>query len=199
MKHLVFVAATVVLAVVSLAIASRYFLPDAHQTILHSQGPTVERLEQLSHLVTMRVYIADVLTAEGDGHRGAWLIRGDALLGVNLGRAKIQEKDEAAKRATLCLPQPEVLQCRVDHERTRTWEVRRTSWVPWSGDQDKLRDQVMLEAQKLVANAAGSNENLSQAKAAAEAVLRGFYLEVGWQVSVIWEKQEAKQITSTGP
>ena len=72
MKHLVFVAATAVLAVVSLAVAFRYFLPDANQTILRSQGPTVERLEQLSHLVTMRVYIADVLTAEGDGHRGAW-------------------------------------------------------------------------------------------------------------------------------
>ena len=78
----------------------------------------------------------------------------------------------------------------MDHERTRTWEVRRTTWVPWSGDQDRLRDSVMLEAQKLVAHAAGSSENLHQAKAAAEAAIRGFYQEVGWQVQVTWEKQE---------
>jgi hypothetical protein len=38
--------------------------------IVHSQGPTVERLERLSHLVTTRVYVADVLTGEGEGCRG---------------------------------------------------------------------------------------------------------------------------------
>ena len=85
----------------------------------------------------------------GDGCRGAWLIRGDALLAVNLSQAAIAEKDESAKRATIRLPQPEILQARVDHERTRTWEVRSMVWLPWNAHHDRLRDEVMLQAQRL--------------------------------------------------
>ena len=199
MKHLVLILVTAIAVAAAVAVAFRHLPPEPKPTLFYSQGPTIERLEQLKHLVTMRVYIADVLTGEGDGHRGAWLIRGDALLGVDLGRAKILDKNEESKQATLSLPPPEVLQCRVDHERTRTWEVRRTTWVPWSGDQDKLRDNVMLEAQKLVDHAANSSENLSQARANAEAVLRGFYQEVGWHVHVTWEKQDAEPNGSSSP
>jgi hypothetical protein len=199
MKYLVLILATAIAVGAAVSVALHYLPSEPRPTLFHSQGPTVERLEQLKHLVTMRVYIADVLTAEGDGHRGAWLVRGDALLGVDLGRARILDRNEEAKQATLSLPQPEVLQCRVDHERTRTWEVRRTTWVPWSGDQDKLRDQVMWEAQKLVARAAASSENLCQAKANAEVVLRGFYQEVGWQVNVTWETQETKAAAPANP
>jgi len=199
MKYLVLVLASVIAVAAVVAIAFRQRPSEPKPAVFHSQGPTIERLEQLKHLVTMRVYIADVLTGEGEGHRGAWLIRGDALLGVDLGRAKILDKNEEVKQATLSLPQPEVLQCRVDHERTRTWEVRRTTWVPWSGDEDKLRDQVMWEAQKLVARAANSSENLSQAKANAEAILRGFYQEVGWQVHVSWDAQATKPAASASP
>ena len=156
--------------------------------VVHSQGPTVERLERLSHLITTRVHVADVLVGEGEGCRGAWLIKGDALVGVNLGRARITEKDEATKQALIVLPSPEVLQPRVDHQRSRTWEVRRLAWLPWNADEDRLRDEVMLQAQQLVAHAAGSNENLQQAKTAAATIVKSFYEEVGWQVRVSWER-----------
>jgi hypothetical protein len=64
--------------------------------------------------------------------------------------------------------------------------------VPWSGDQDALRDSVMLHAQHLVADASGSEENHSRAKATAEAVIRGFYEEVGWNVRVVWEPETSE-------
>lgn len=156
--------------------------------VVCSQGPTVERLERLSHLVTARVYVADVLVGEGEGCRGAWLIKGDALVGVNLGHARIAEKDEATRQALIVLPAPEVLQPRVDHQRSRTWEVRRMTWLPWNADEDRLRDEVMLQAQQLVAHAAGSNENLQQARTAAATIVKAFYEEVGWQVRVSWEE-----------
>jgi hypothetical protein len=122
-------------------------LAGPRQTQIHSQGPTVERLERLSQFVTMRVYVADVLTPESQGYRGAWLIRGDALIGVDLSRALVTKKDKQTRQAVVLLPPPRVLLSRVDHDRTKTWEVRRTAWVPWSGDQDALRDSVMLHAQ----------------------------------------------------
>ena len=75
-------------------------------------------------------------------------------------------KDEVTKRATIQLLMPELLTSRVDHSRTQTWQVRKTAWMPWSGDGDKLRDQVMKEAQKLVAQAAASQEYVGQSRAA---------------------------------
>ena len=151
-----------------------------------SQGPTVERLEKLSKLVVTRVCVSDVLTGAGHGCKGAWLIRGDALLAVNLSQAVITEKDASAKRAMIQLPQPEVMQERVDHSRSRTWEVKTTTWIPWIAEPDALRDTVMQEAQRLVSQAAGSPENLQQAKAAAEAVIANFFSEMGWSVTVTW-------------
>jgi hypothetical protein len=156
-----------------------------------SQGPTIQRLERLSHLVTTRAAIADVLVGEGEGCRGAWLIRGDALIGVDLSRAEILDKDDEAQRATIRLPPPEVMQARVDHERTKTWQVSRMAWLPWNADQDRLRDAVMLQAQQLVAQAASSAESTQQAKAAAAAIITGFFAEVNWQVEVTWSAEAA--------
>lgn len=156
-----------------------------------SQGPTVERLERLAHLVATRVYIADVLVGEGEGCRGAWLIKGDALLGVDLRHAQIVDRDGAAKQATIRLPLPTVFQSRVDHNKTRTWEVRRTTWVPWNADADKLRDQVMREAQQLVDSTAGSSEYVGQAQQSAETCLRAFFEELDWQVKIVWDKPVA--------
>jgi hypothetical protein len=159
-----------------------------------SQGPTIERLERLSHLVTTRVYVVDVLIGEGEGFRGAWLIRGDALIAVPLNKAAITEKDESAKRATIRLPQPEILTARVDHESTRSWEVRTTTWIPWHADQDRLRDEVMLQAQRMVSQTAGSKENLDQAKRAAEIIIATLYEHVGWQLKVVWQETPNAQV-----
>ena len=157
--------------------------PPAPITI-QSQGPTIQRLERLCHLATTGVAVADVLVGEGEGCRGSWLIRGDALIGVDLSRAQILDKDDEARRATVRLPPPEVMQARVDHQRTRTWQVSRMVWLPWNADQERLRDAVMLQAQQLVAGAAGAAESIQQAKTAAEAIITAFYGEVGWQVKV---------------
>jgi hypothetical protein len=173
-----------VLMATVLSLAFWKFIPSPQQTMtVTSQGPTIERLERLSSLVTTRVYVADVLVGEGAGCRGSWLIRGDALLGVDLTQAEVGERNVAAKTARILLPPPAVLHARVDHERTRVWEVKTTTWIPWKADQDRLRDEVMREAQRLVGHAAGSAENIAQAKAAAETILTRFYAEVGWAVT----------------
>jgi hypothetical protein len=176
----------------SAAASAIFLLPRFHPpsaptpVVVHSQGPAIEKLVKLSQLVTTRVQVADILVAEGQGCRGSWLIKGDALIAVNLDRAKITDKSEDTKQATVILPQPDVLQPRVDHRRTRTWSVERLAWLPWNADQDALRDAVMAEAQRLVAHTASSAENLSKAKLTAETVLKGLYSEVGWNVAVKW-------------
>ncbi len=163
---------------------------------MHSQGPTIEKLERLSQLVTTRVQIADVLTGEGSGCKGAWLIKGDALIAVDLSKAAIIEKDEAVKRATIRLPLPQVLQARLDHSRTKTWQVQTTTFIPWASHQDSLRDSVMREAQELVAHSADSVENIQQAKASAEAALKLLFAETGWTLTVIWAHEPAGQVVT---
>ena len=167
--------------------------PQPQPVVVRSQGPTIERLEQLSHLVATRVLVADVLVGEGNGCKGAWLVRGDALIAVDLSKASVVEKNETAKRAAIRLPLPEVLQARVDHERTQIWELKSTTWIPWAADKDSLRDTVMAHAQRLVAHAAGSPENIQAAKIAAETVLRALYSEVGWQLTVTWHSVDSSK------
>jgi hypothetical protein len=106
-------------------------------------------------------------------------------------------KNDSEKRAALRLPLPEVLQARVDHSRTKTWEVRTTTWVPWTSNQDALRDAVYEHAQRLVAHAAGSAENIQQAKASAETAIRSFYAEVGWTVTVRWAEPPGENKRAT--
>ena len=160
---------------------------------VQSQGPTVERLQRLSRLVTLQVMVADVLVGEGEGSKGSWLIKGDALLGTDLSKVQIVDRDDAAKQATLLLPLPVVLHSRIDHQRTRTWEVCRMVWLPWNADQDRLRDMVMLEAQRLIAHVADSPENIRQAQTNTEMVIKTLYNEVGWQVSVQWAPDTSSQ------
>ena len=52
----------------------------------------------------------------------------------------------------------------------------------------------MREAQKLVAQAASSEEYIGQSKMATEAIIAAFYGEVGWQVTVEWACPTARHL-----
>ena len=156
---------------------------------VESLGPTVERLAKLAQLVTVKVTVSDVLIGEGEGNKGAWLIKGDALIGIDVAHPEILETNDEAKTAKVRLPLPHVVNARVDHDRTRTWKVEKLSWVPFlfAGDPDALRDNVMKQAQAMVQNYAESPENIAMAKTHAEEVIRNLYAQFGWNVEVTWQ------------
>src|SRR6478609_628108 len=93
--------------------------------------PTVIQLERLGQLTTARVHITDVLWAEGEGYRGSWLISGDALLSCDMSQATIGDINPAGRTATIRLPPLHVASARIDHEKTKTWSVEKTTWLPW--------------------------------------------------------------------
>jgi hypothetical protein len=152
-----------------------------------SSGPTVQQLEAMGHLTVLRLTVADVLEGRGHGYRGAWLIRGDALYTIELRKATIQAKDEARRTATIELPLPVVAQPRVDHHKTLTYSVEKTSWVPWTGDQSKLRDAAMQEAQRLVERAAAHSDYVATAQQNGELILKNMYALVDWEITVAWQ------------
>jgi len=157
-------------------------------TVVRSIGPTVTQFERIGELTTTRVHVTDVLSAEGEGYRGSWLIKGDALLSCDMSQAKIVKVDVDKRKATIKLPPLRVISARVDHDKTKTWSVEKTTWLPWRwGDQGVMRDAAMFHAQKLVETAAGSERHLGPAKAQAELLIRQMYDFVEWKVAVEWE------------
>jgi len=154
-------------------------------------GPTIEKLEELGALVTTQVHVADILAGNDGGHwKGAWLIKGDALLAVDMRQAVIEEKDDVTQRASIRLPPPRVLHPRVDHKKTLTYSVEKTTWIPAlflpAGQSDRLRDAAMQHAQSLVAQAAGADEHLAEARLKTTTLIKSFYQLVGWDVEVHW-------------
>jgi len=157
---------------------------------IYFEGPTVTELEHLAELATMRVQVSDVLVANGPYYKGSWLVHGDALIAIDLEKARIppDAKNLASREAKIVLPAPRVIQPRVDHERTLTWDVRKTSWIPLVGDPDALRDEAMQQAQRLVEHGAGSPENLKDARTRADLLLQSFFAALDWKVEIVWEE-----------
>ena len=93
-------------------------------------GPTIEQIQLLAELVTLKVDLADVRMTELRGKVGGLkailVVRGEAAVGVDLSEARFEPVDQRNRRAVLVLPQPRVLWVRLDHEQTKLAGV----W-PW--------------------------------------------------------------------
>lgn len=159
-------------------------------TEIKSTGPTVEELAKLSQLVTHRVQIADVMTAEDGSYRGAWIIKGDALITVDLANAEFLTLNDSEQRVTLRLPRPTIQSPRVDHERTVVWDIATTAWLPyrlWVGaDPNAMVRDAMKNAQRVVEMIANSEEHLAEGRQRTELLIQGFYERVGWKVDIHW-------------
>ena len=168
-----------------------YFVQRSSKAVpsqIRSLGPTISQLERMGELTSMRIHVADVLIADGDGHRGSWLIKGDAILACDVSRAKIVRIDSVNRTAIVCLPPPHVRSARLDHEKTKTWSVETTTWLPWSsGNQSTFRDAAMYHAQQLIEGAALSDRNVESARKQTETLIRQLYELVDWHVTVEWD------------
>ena len=155
---------------------------------VRSMAPTVTQLERIGELAATRVHVTDVLSAEGEGYRGSWLIKGDALLSLDVSKATIVRVNTETRTATIRLPQPRVVSARVDHDKTKIWSVEKTTWLPWKwGDQGVLRDAAMYHAQQLIESAAASERNLTLARSQTELIIHRMYDLVDWKIDVDWE------------
>lgn len=146
---------------------------------------TVRQLEKLSHLVALRVQVADVLKGSVDRVSGIWIVKGDALISVDLAKAQIMHQDRARRSATIRLPQPYVFHARVDHTRTQTYDVKR-GWFSASATEDRLRDEAMQQAQKLIETAAQAEEYQALAREHVCSLIHLFFAELGWSVVIEW-------------
>lgn len=160
-------------------------------------GPTVTQLQEMRQIVATKVHVTDILTGEGEGYKGSWFITGDALIMVDAHDVKVTRDDET-RTATIVLKPPWVTQPRVDHERSKKWDIKKTTWIPFAGDQDALRDAAMMHAQRLIYDAASREEYRAAAREMAARMLEKIYGHVGWTVNVEWSDGGGETIGHSG-
>ena len=124
--------------------------------------------------------------------KGAFLVRGDARIAVDLSEARIAAKDPKTMTATIVLPPPEVESARVDHERSSIYDVRKGLLVLGDKRKNLMIDDAWRHAERPVASVAGKDEWIERARRQAEIALREFYGVLDWQVRVEWQDRPAK-------
>jgi hypothetical protein len=157
--------------------------------------PTVEKLQQLSALVTLRADVSDVYEMSARGYFGGahvvLLVQGDVLLPTDLGKVRVVDIDHAAGRLILVLPEPQVVSARLDHESTRLYAVHAYGlWllVPFELFSPDVINLATEGAQRRVADAGRDPEIRARARLHAETVLRSFCRQLGWDATARWDE-----------
>lgn len=159
-----------------------------------STGPTITELQAQGDLVTLKVTVGDVLEAKDGTFQGAWLVKGDSLIAVDLRKAKLKSTNEENRQLTIRLPNPRAISPRLDHEKTKTYKLERSTIfaIPGWGNDGPLRDNAMKEAQRLVHFACSRSDILEQARSNAVLMIRGMYRMANYEVEVEWMDEGEK-------
>lgn len=189
-KTIMLIVLTALLVLTGLVVMRTWKRTSGPPPIEYNSTLQLDRLEDLSELVSLRVQISDVLQAETKGVKAAFLIAGDALISVDMGCAEIVSEDTETRVATILLPEPKVLTPRVDHRRTCTYDVQKSLFTR-TRVESRVRDEAMGQAQSLVEQAANSSDNITLAKSNAEKTLRLLCKQLGWDVEIRWRAAHA--------
>jgi hypothetical protein len=157
-------------------------------------GLTIERIQLLSSLTTLKVQVADVLESELQGKTGkvkaVLIVKGEVALGVDLSAASFEHVYHEKHSAVIRLPQPSVQYVRLDHERTRLlgmWSSGLWIIVPGSGDADAVTvNRAFREAERIVGDTANDPELVRRCRVQTVGVLRSFLLALGWSIEIRW-------------
>lgn len=154
--------------------------------------PTVEQIEALSSLTTLRVHVADAIVTEIAGKTGSikavLVVHGEVTLGVDLSKAKFESVDLKTRTAILVLPAPQVQSVSLDQEKTKVvalcenglWTV-----VPGRGEVDAVAANLAYRvAEKVVAQAADDPDLIERSRHQAEEIFTAFFKAVNWTVQI---------------
>lgn len=196
----------IVLTIVAAALAGGYVVHQlqppqlASATVIrhHSvNAPTIEQVRQLASLVTLEVPISDVQVSEIEGFTGSvklvMSVRGDVQIVTDLSQAKFVDVDRAKQTAVLSLPTPHVSRPRLDHDKTRVLEMTRSGmwkFLPGEAGESVLTNRAMIEAQRVLGEAANRPELIAQASDHAQTILCQFFAALDWNITIQWNAPE---------
>ena len=176
-------------------LAGRFHSP----TIAITSAPTIDALKPLAALMTHRVVVVDALTITISGFTGdlraAVLVRGDAMVSVDLTKAQLKEINHDAKTAVLVLPRPHVVSARVDHDHSHLFSIEASGlWavVPSDDGRAQVIDQAMRQAQREVLKAASEPAVIEEARTRAETLVCAFFRDtLQWSITVHWADESS--------
>lgn len=154
-----------------------------------STAPRIEEVREIAKLAVLRVRVSDVIEGRNAGGRALVLVHGDADLAIDCGAIEVAAVDTERRTLTLRIPEPQVDRARVDHDRTRVYEVVKTglaAWNPFADPRPMLLESAMQAAQQSVERLARDPSFVAQAKLHAETLLAAYHRQIGWRVSVQW-------------
>ncbi|HSZ56415.1 MAG TPA: DUF4230 domain-containing protein [Tepidisphaeraceae bacterium] len=192
-------AATILLF--SAAILGWWIRPGGREAIdpqlLGRQLLTVERIQSLSELTTLKVDVADARVTRLQGRTGSvqavLVVQGEVIIGVDLASARFEQVNRTHNSAVLVLPDPKVQSMGLDHERTKligVWQGGLWEIVPGGQEADTAAVNLgYRDAQRALGTLAGDRALLDRARRQAQDVLQAFFIALGWDVTIRWANQ----------
>lgn len=173
--------------------------------------PSLVEIENMGHLVTVRVQFADVIDftlprAVGiplsdyeiryGGTTVLLIAKGDCSLATDLRLARYDKVDVAGRRLTVTLPSPVTLGARVNHAApeqggSRLYAVSNNgleAFIPDPSNRNKAIEDAFRLAETRVSAACRNADAIRQAKSNAESLLSSMYRSTGWNVTYQWRQ-----------
>lgn len=158
-------------------------------------NPNVNQITKIGELVGLKVFIGDVLNLSDDRGflkevQGLWIIKGDALISTDMQKAQIF-MDKGNKVISLILDEPHVISPRVDHEKTKQYDLKTGIFVS-SKEQAELYQAAMKQAQQAIEYAASLDDFKKIAKENIESMIRIVikFSYPEWEIQIKWQKME---------
>lgn len=157
-------------------------------------GPTIEQIRGWASLVTTRVSVADVVTAEVSGFGGSitavLVIKGDARIAIDLDQAVLERVNATDRSVLLVLPQPCCESASVDHDRSRIFAVQRHGlWLLMRRDEASQQavDAAFASAQQAIVRAGDAPAVIAKARQHAEEIIGHLLGQTGWSAQIRWK------------
>lgn len=175
---------------------------DAEEKIVVESLPTVERVTEIGELCVVKLKLSDMLVAKSASLKASWFIAGDALISVDLREARIEHLDRDSKQISLQMPPLHVVSPRVDHSKTKSWDIESVCWHDgWftydkQGKSHQLQQAAMREAQEMIDEVAQDPEFIDDARSSAEQLISALYKGTGYSVSFEWPDTQGYETES---
>lgn len=173
--------------------------------------PSLVEIENMGHLVTVRVQFADVIDftlprAVGiplsdyeiryGGTTVLLIAKGDCSLATDLRLARYDKVDVAGRRLTVTLPSPVTIGARVNHAApgqggSRLYAVSNNgleAFIPDPSNRNQAIEDAFRLAETRVSAACRNVDAIRQAKSNAESLLSSMYRSTGWNVTYQWRQ-----------
>jgi len=171
--------------------------------------PPLISLEQMGHLVTVKVNYANVFEfteriaqdipwtqweLRFGGTKVLLVAHGDCLVGTDFRLAKYLEVNKDLRSAVLALPKPKVISARVSHEPREKggsyfYAVTGTGIepiIPGSTNRTKAIDAALRAAQMDIYRVCNNPDVLATARKNTEVTLLPAFSAIGWKVNLRW-------------